>query len=95
MNETLAIFDTPDNDELVLQALAEAMPARVLVMLEAPPYVQLDADDPRSDAHRARLAELLAAVEQVTGATVAGVLAAEDDWERMPVVFPPGVPAAA
>ena len=67
MSELLAIFGPADTDAELLAKIAAAHPNRVTILIE-------DVDSDLADQHlRDRLAELMAAIERRTGATVVGL----------------------
>jgi hypothetical protein len=73
MSEILAIVDETDTDEQLVEEIALRHPHRVTVLLEeGAADAQLD-DSPRGRALSDRLATLLAAIEQRTGAVVVGL----------------------
>lgn len=71
MSDILAIFDDSDSDEQLVAEIALRHPDRVTVLLEDGDP-QLD-ESPRGRALSDRLAKLLAAIEQRTGAVVVGL----------------------
>ena len=79
MTDLLAIVGTADDDEDLLDEIARRRPDRVTVLLE-----HGQADDWASDssgrgrALRDRLARLLGAIEQRTGAAVVGLAGSRD-----------------
>jgi hypothetical protein len=75
MTEVLAIFEGPEGDGALLDALMDHHPVRVTVLLDRPdaPSDWGVADAPRQRALRDRLSALLTRVETVTGAAVIGL----------------------
>ncbi|MDE3132605.1 MAG: hypothetical protein KGL15_00910 [Acidobacteriota bacterium] len=71
MSDILAIVDDSDSDEQLVAEIALRHPHRVTVLLEDGDP-QLD-ESPRGRALSDRLAKLLAAIEQRTGAVVVGL----------------------
>jgi len=73
MSDILAIVDETDTDEQLVEEIALRHPHRVTVLLEETgAEAELD-DSARSRAVSDRLARLLAAIEQRTGAVVVGL----------------------
>ena len=73
MSDILAIVDESNSDEQLVEEIALRHPHRVTVLLEDGTIdPQLD-DGPRGSALSERLAKLLAAIEQRTGAVVVGL----------------------
>ncbi len=73
MSDILAIVDQTNTDEQLVEEIALRHPHRVTVLLEeGTGDAQLD-DSPRGRALSDRLASLLAAIEQRTGAVVVGL----------------------
>jgi hypothetical protein len=73
MSDILAIVDETNTDEQLVEEIALRHPHRVTVLLvEGTGDAQLD-DSPRGRALSDRLARLLAAIEQRTGAVVVGL----------------------
>ncbi len=74
MSDLLAIIDQSDIDEAVLDEIVRRHPDRVTVLLEQRGGADWAADESQSGrALRDRLAGLLAAIEQRTGAVVVGL----------------------
>ena len=73
MSDILAIVDQTDTDALLVEELARRHPDRVTVLLEDGIVDSRLDDSPRGLARRERLAQLLAAIEQSTGAVVVGL----------------------
>jgi hypothetical protein len=78
MSELLAIVDQADADAALIDEIARRHPDRVTVLLEdvAPDWGSDDSQ--RASALRDRLACLLAAIEQRTGAVVVGLAGSPD-----------------
>ena len=73
MSDILAIIDERNSDDQLVEEIALRHPHRVTVLLEDGTIdLQLD-DGPRGRALSDRLAKLLAAIEQRTGAVVVGL----------------------
>ena len=73
MSDILAIVDETNADEQLVEEIALRHPHRVTVLLEeGTADAELD-DSPRGRALSDRLARLLAAIEQRTGAVVVGL----------------------
>jgi len=72
MSDILAIVDETNTDEQLVEEIALRHPDRVTVLLEETADADLD-DSPRGRALSDRLARLLAAIEQRTGAVVVGL----------------------
>jgi hypothetical protein len=79
MSDLLAIIDSEAADETLVAEIARRHPDRVTVLLEDGLMLEDgrsdwgDDDSPRGRALRDRLAALLAAIEQRTGAVVVGL----------------------
>lgn len=73
MSDILAIVDQTDADELLVDEIARRHPDRVTILLEDAQGDWGSDDSPRGQALRDRLARLLAAIEQRTGAVVVGL----------------------
>src|ERR1700733_7364332 len=74
MSDILAIVDQTNSDEQLVEEIALRHPDRVTVLLEDGTLdPQLDDDGPRGRALSDRLAKLLTAIEQRTGAVVVGL----------------------
>jgi hypothetical protein len=73
MSDLLAIVGQPTADDALLDEIARRHPDRVTVLLEDEPSDWGSDDSPRGRALRDRLARLLAAIEQRTGAVVVGL----------------------
>jgi hypothetical protein len=73
MSDLLAIIEDPSADEQLVDEIVRRHPDRVTVRLDdGVSDSQLD-DSPRGVARRDRLARLLTAIEQRTGAVVVGL----------------------
>ena len=72
MSDILAIVDETDSDEQLVEEIALRHPHRVTVLLEDGSLEQPD-DSPRGGVLSDRLAKLLTAIEQRTGAVVVGL----------------------
>jgi hypothetical protein len=73
MSDILAIVEESDSDEQLVEEIALRHPHRVTVLVEDGTLgPELD-DSPRGRALSERLAKLLAAIEQRTGAVVVGL----------------------
>jgi hypothetical protein len=78
MSDLLAIIGNPEADDALLDEIARRHPDRVTVLLEdGEPDWGCD-ESPRGSALRDRLASLLAAIEQRTGAIVVGLVGSRD-----------------
>ncbi len=73
MSDLLAIIDSEATDASLVDEIARRRPDRVTVLLEDAQSDWGDDDSPRGRALRDRLAALLAAIEQRTGAVVVGL----------------------
>ncbi len=73
MSDILAIVDQTNTDAELVEEIARRHPHRVTVLLEDGTVDSLLDDSPRGLARRDRLALLLAAIEQSTGAVVVGL----------------------
>jgi hypothetical protein len=73
MSDILAIVDLLNTDEQLVEEIARRHPARVTVLLEDGVTDSRLDDSPRGRARSDRLAKLLAAIEQRTGAVVVGL----------------------
>jgi hypothetical protein len=74
MSDLLAIVGPSDTEDELLAQIASWRPDRVTVLLEDGDRDWAMDDSPSGDALRDRLAELLNAVEQRTGAAVLGLV---------------------
>lgn len=93
MSDLLAIVDQISSDEQLVEEIALRHPDRVTVLLEDGTCdPQLD-DSPRGRALSDRLARLLAAIEQRTGAVVVGLAGSREQlrgWRFDRIVGPKG-----
>jgi hypothetical protein len=78
MSDLLLVVGTVDNDAELLQEVARARPRRVTVLLDDAPQDWPQDESETALAVRDRLANLLTAVEHLTGATVVGLAGARD-----------------
>jgi hypothetical protein len=78
MSDILAIVDRDNTDEQLVEEIARRHPDRVTVLLEDGAIDSRLDDSPRGRARRDRLARLLAAIEQSTGAVVVGLAGSRD-----------------
>src|SRR5258708_35442653 len=78
MSDLLAIIGMPDADDALLDEIARRHPARVTVLLEDGEPDWGSDESSRGRALRDRLAALLAAIEQRTGAVVLGLAGSRD-----------------
>ncbi|GAC1582214.1 MAG: hypothetical protein NVS3B18_15700 [Candidatus Dormibacteria bacterium] len=76
MSDLLAVFESDDStaDAEILDRVAAYRPDRVTILVAGDDHTLTPGGGDRSDALRDRLAVLLAAIEQRTGATVAGLV---------------------
>jgi hypothetical protein len=72
MSDILAIVEAANSDEQLVEEIALRHPDRVTVLLEDGTFDPPD-DGPRATALSDRLAKLLTAIEQRTGAVVVGL----------------------
>ena len=98
MSELLAIVGSAEEDEELLQEIAQGRPTRVTVLVEAsrPDWASDESD--AGQATRDRLATLLSSIETRTGATVVGLAGDRDQlrgWRFDRVVNGGRVPLAA
>ena len=98
MSELLAIVGTADEDEELLEEIAQGRPTRVTVLVEGsrPDWASDESDE--GQATRDRLGTLLSSVETRTGATVVGLAGDRDQlrgWRFDRVVSGGRVPLAA
>lgn len=82
MSDLLAVFGPADSDVELLDELAWRRPARVTVLIEDDAVDWATDDSPVGLARRDRLARLLHAIEQRTGATVVGLAGDADQLRR-------------
>lgn len=73
MSDILAIVDQTNTDDQLLAEIARRHPDRVTVLLEDGELDWGSDDSARGRALRDRLARLLSAIEQTTGAVVVGL----------------------
>jgi hypothetical protein len=73
MSDLLAIVDKTNTDEDLVSEIVRRHPDRVTVLVEDEQLDWGSDDSPRGRALRDRLARLLAAIEQRTGAVVVGL----------------------
>ena len=73
MSDILAIVDQTNSDEQLVEEIALRHPDRVTVLLEDGTLDPQADDGPRGKALSDRLAKLLTAIEQRTGAVVVGL----------------------
>jgi hypothetical protein len=73
MSDILAIVDQTNTDAELVEEIARRHPHRVTVLLEDGTVDSRIDDSPRGRARSDRLALLLAAIEQSTGAVVVGL----------------------
>ncbi len=78
MSDLLAIVDRLSTDEVLVDEIARRHPDRVTVLLEGEQPDWASDESPRGRALRDRLAALLAAIEQRTGAVVVGLAGSRD-----------------
>ena len=79
MSDILAIVEQSDSDEQLVEEIALRHPDRVTVLVEDGSLGELPDDGgSRSGALTERLARLLAAIEQRTGAVVVGLAGSRD-----------------
>ncbi len=73
MSDILAIVDQNNADDQLVEEIAKRHPDKVTVLLEDGMADSSLDDSPRGRARRDRLAQLLAKIEQRTGAAVVGL----------------------
>src|SRR5579862_4044186 len=99
MSDILAIVDQTNTDEQLVEEIALRHPHRVTVLLEeGTGDAELDDDSPRGRALSDRLASLLAAIEQRTGAVVVGLAGSREQlrgWRFDRIVGGRGLAVAA
>ncbi len=78
MTDLLAIIDQGDTDELLIAEIVRRHPDRVTVLFEDGDADLAQDDSPKGRALRDRLAVLLSAIEQRTGAVVVGLAGSRD-----------------
>ena len=92
MTDLLAIVGAPDGDQELIDEIARGRPHRVTLLVEE----ELDAPVTRRQP-RERIAKLLRAIEERTGAIVVGMAASREEllgW-RFDRVVGRGIPLAA
>jgi len=98
MSELLAIVGSAEEDDELLQEIAQGRPSRVTVLVEASPPDWASDESDAGQATRDRLAMLLSSIETRTGATVVGLAGDRDQlrgWRFDRVVSGGRVPLAA
>jgi hypothetical protein len=78
MSDLLAILDQASTDDELVDEITRRHPDRVTVLLEDDAVDWGSDDSPSGLALRDRLAKLLAAIEQSTGAVVVGLAGSRD-----------------
>ena len=78
MSDLLVIFGTPETDAEVLSEISRLHPHRVTVLVEDVDADWAYDDSPSGMRVRERLAELMTAIERVSGATVSGLAGHRD-----------------
>ncbi|MBO0767897.1 MAG: hypothetical protein J2O48_04345 [Solirubrobacterales bacterium] len=78
MSDLLAIVDSTNEDDQLVAEIARRHPDRVTVLVEGDTPDWAEDDSARGRALRSRLAALLAAIEQGTGAVVVGLAGSRD-----------------
>jgi hypothetical protein len=78
MSDLLAILDQASTDDELVDEITRRHPDRVTVLLEDDAADWGSDDSPSGRALRDRLAKLLAAIEQSTGAVVVGLAGSRD-----------------
>jgi hypothetical protein len=78
MSDLLAILDQASTDDELVNEITRRHPDRVTVLLEDDAIDWGSDDSPSGRALRDRLAKLLAAIEQSTGAVVVGLAGSRD-----------------
>jgi hypothetical protein len=73
MSDLLAIFGPSQDDGEMLAGIAAYHPDRVTVLMQGADQSLLTNDSAEGEALRSRLADLMAAIEQRTGAMVVGL----------------------
>jgi AmiR/NasT family two-component response regulator len=74
MSDLLVIVGFSDQDDQLLEEIAQRRPDRVTVLVEQPDRDWATAESDRARATRERLARLLGAIENRTGAAVLGTV---------------------
>jgi class 3 adenylate cyclase len=97
MSDVLAIFGPADSDPELLEAIAISRPDRVTVLIEDAEASLVGEDSEAGAAVRDRLADLMAAIERSTGATVVGLAGDRSQLAGWPVdrELTPRLPLAA
>ena len=78
MSDLLAIIEDQSDDEHLVDEIVRRHPHRVTMLLDDGADESASDDLPRDAARRERLAKLLAAIEQRTGAVVVGLAGSRD-----------------
>lgn len=78
MSDLLAIFGPSESDADLIRQVVRRHPYRVTVLIEDVDTDWAVGDSPAAGAIRDRLAELMAAIERETGATVTGLAGSRD-----------------
>lgn len=73
MSDLLAILGSTDSDAEVVAEIVAYHPSRVTVLVERTDAALVAEDSGEGEAVRSRLAELMALIERLTGATVVGL----------------------
>jgi hypothetical protein len=73
MSDILAIVDTTNTDEQLVEEIARRHPDKVTVLMQDGDVDWAEDDSARGRAVRDRLANLMAAIERRTGAVVIGL----------------------
>ena len=73
MSDLLAIVESPADDGVLVEEIARRYPARVTLLVEGTDENWATDESPRGRALRDRLAWLLSAIEERTGAVVVGL----------------------
>ena len=97
MTDLLAIFGPADTDAEVLAEIVAYHPDRVTLLLADSETETVAEDSGEGDELRTRMAELMAVIEDDTGATVVGLAGARSQlrgW-RFDRELAPALPAAA
>ena len=97
MSDILAIVDQNNADDQLVEEIAKRHPDKVTVLLQDGMADSSLDDSPRGRARRDRLAQLLAKIEQRTGAAVVGLAGSREQlrgW-RFDRIVGSGGPIAA
>jgi hypothetical protein len=79
MSDLLAIVDRTSTNEALVEEIVRRHPDRVTILLDEAAQPDWASDEsPRANALRDRLAALLTAIEQRTGAVVVGLAGSRD-----------------